>query len=48
VYKDEQFLSRAKVAAQVVWHRGILKKGCGLCHGICGNGFDITFLFLMA
>jgi len=31
-------------AAEVVWERGVILKGNGLCHGIAGNGY--TFLSL--
>jgi len=34
----------AEQAAQVVWERGVILKGNGLCHGIAGNGY--TFLSL--
>jgi hypothetical protein len=29
----------------VVWRRGILKKGFGLCHGISGNGMALLTLY---
>eukprot|EP01062_Namystynia_karyoxenos_P062740 TRINITY_DN55617_c0_g1_i1.p1 TRINITY_DN55617_c0_g1~~TRINITY_DN55617_c0_g1_i1.p1 ORF type:complete len:445 (+),score=85.17 TRINITY_DN55617_c0_g1_i1:100-1335(+) len=34
----------ARLAGDVVWERGLLLKGNGLCHGIAGNGY--TFLSL--
>ena len=30
---------------EVVWERGLAKKGCGLCHGTAGNGFTFLQLF---
>jgi hypothetical protein len=26
-------------SAELVWNRGLLRKGPGLCHGIAGNGY---------
>ena len=40
----ESYLTAAERCGQVVWSRGLLKKGYGLCHGVAGNGF--TFLQL--
>ena len=40
----EAYLTAAERCGQVVWSRGLLKKGYGLCHGVAGNGF--TFLQL--
>jgi lantibiotic modifying enzyme len=33
-----------KLADEVVWPRGLLKKGTGLCHGISGNGYVLLQL----
>ncbi|KAJ3330810.1 hypothetical protein HDU76_004778, partial [Blyttiomyces sp. JEL0837] len=35
----------AKSAAEVVWQRGLLRKGVGLCHGISGNAFAFLALY---
>lgn len=29
----------------MVWQKGLLKKGNGLCHGITGNGFSLHSLY---
>jgi len=39
-----KYLDSAKKAGEVIWRRGLLKKGSGLCHGVAGNGY--TFLHL--
>ena len=38
---DEQlYLEHAKwIANRVIWPRGLLRKGVGLCHGIAGNAY---------
>ena len=36
-FHDSKYLAIARRCCDVCWHRGILKKGFGLCHGIAGN-----------
>jgi len=45
IYQDANLLQEAKAAAEVVWKRGLLRKGFGLCHGICGNAYSFLKLF---
>lgn len=40
----DKYILAAKRAGDLVWERGLLKKGPGLCHGVAGNGY--TFLHL--
>ncbi len=40
-----RFLDAAIKAGQVVWERGLLKKGLGLCHGISGNAYSFLALY---
>ena len=40
----EALLAAARAAADVVWTRGLLTKGYGLCHGVCGNGYAFLTL----
>ena len=37
VWKDERYLAAALRCGELVWSRGLLKKGPGLCHGIAGR-----------
>ena len=38
VFQDGSYLIKAKkIANDVIWIRGLLTKGVGLCHGISGN-----------
>lgn len=41
---DEKCLTAAIEASEIVWARGILKKGVGICHGVAGNAY--LFLYL--
>lgn len=43
-FQDEEFLKTAVQCGEVVWQRGLLKKGYGICHGVAGNAY--TFLSL--
>ena len=40
-----EYLALAAGAADVVWQRGLLRKGYGLCHGTAGNGYVFLHLF---
>ncbi|CAJ1450426.1 unnamed protein product [Effrenium voratum] len=40
----DRYMELAHQLGQVVWVRGLLKKGPGLCHGISGNGFALLSL----
>jgi hypothetical protein len=45
VYGDDALLQRAKeIAIKVIWPRGLLRKGVGLCHGIAGNAYALLML----
>ena len=38
VFKDQKYLESAiKSANGVLWEKGLLKKGPGLCHGVAGR-----------
>lgn len=41
VLGDEAYLQAAVRAGQLVWQRGLLKKGPGLCHGVAGNAYAL-------
>ncbi|KAH9370235.1 hypothetical protein HPB48_007428 [Haemaphysalis longicornis] len=45
VFQDRQYLERAKKCAEVIWSRGLLKKGYGICHGTAGNGYAFLRMY---
>lgn len=47
VRPDPSYLAVAERAAQLVWERGLLRKGWGLCHGISGNAYALLYLWRM-
>ena len=45
VLDEPLYLERAKrIADHVIWPRGLLRKGVGLCHGIAGNAYAFLAL----
>ncbi|XP_043252917.1 lanC-like protein 2 isoform X1 [Colletes gigas] len=45
VYQDPQYLETAIKCGEVIWSRGLLKKGYGICHGVAGNAYTFLCLF---
>ena len=43
-YQDDRFLESAIKAGNVVFTKGIVKKGNNLCHGIAGNSYSLFTL----
>ena len=45
VFKDPSYLEKARmIGSKVIWPRGLLRKGVGLCHGISGNAYCLLAL----
>ena len=36
-WKDEKYLQAMTRSANLIWHKGLLRKGPGICHGVAGN-----------
>ena len=36
-WKDEKYLQAMRRSANLIWHKGLLRKGPGICHGVAGN-----------
>ncbi|XP_035681798.1 lanC-like protein 2 [Branchiostoma floridae] len=45
VFQDGAYLEEAKRCADVIWQRGLLKKGYGICHGAAGNGYAFLSMY---
>lgn len=45
MFEAPAYLEAARQCADVVWKRGILTKGFGLCHGMAGNGYAFLHLY---
>ncbi|KAK9889522.1 hypothetical protein WA026_006876 [Henosepilachna vigintioctopunctata] len=45
VFGDPKFLQLALEAGDIVWQRGLVRKGYSICHGVSGNGYCFLELF---
>lgn len=45
VFKEEKYLKDAVECSDVIWQRGLLRKGYGICHGTAGNGYAFLSLY---
>lgn len=45
VFREEKYLAACKRAADLVWQKGLLKKGPGICHGVSGNGYVFLLMY---
>mmetsp|Transcript_45275 Transcript_45275/g.70989 ORF Transcript_45275/g.70989 Transcript_45275/m.70989 type:complete len:214 (+) Transcript_45275:872-1513(+) len=45
LYNDEAYLHAAQRAGELVFSRGLLRKGFGICHGVGGNGLALLSLY---
>ncbi|XP_024620114.1 lanC-like protein 2 isoform X1 [Neophocaena asiaeorientalis asiaeorientalis] len=45
VFKEEKYLKDAMECSDVIWQRGLLRKGYGICHGTAGNGYSFLSLY---
>uniref|UniRef100_A0A8C1PGT2 Glutathione S-transferase LANCL1 n=2 Tax=Cyprinus carpio TaxID=7962 RepID=A0A8C1PGT2_CYPCA len=45
VFGVRQYLEDALQCGEVIWQRGLLKKGYGLCHGAAGNAYGFLALY---
>ena len=45
VFKDQKYLDAAELSGDVIWNRGLLYKGYGICHGIAGNAYAFLNIF---
>lgn len=48
VFKEEKYLKEAAECAEVIWQRGLLRKGYGVCHGTAGNGYAFLSLYKLS
>ena len=44
-YGEDKYLDAALGCGDVIWERGLLKKGYGLCHGVAGNAYAFLALY---
>lgn len=44
-FSDSKYLTAAVRCADVIWQRGLLKKGYGICHGTAGNAYAFLAMY---
>lgn len=44
VLKEDKYLDAARKSADLIWERGLLRKGPGICHGVAGSGYAFLLL----
>ncbi|KAM4027678.1 lanC-like protein 2 [Anomaloglossus baeobatrachus] len=45
LFKEDKYLKDATDCGDVIWQRGLLRKGYGICHGTSGNGYAFLALY---
>ncbi|RWS12311.1 lanC-like protein 3 [Dinothrombium tinctorium] len=45
VWKEEKYLNSCVRCADLIWKRGLLRKGPGICHGVAGNAYVFLLLY---
>lgn len=45
LWQDDKYLIACRRVAELIWQKGLLKKGPGLCHGIAGNGYVFLLMY---
>ncbi|VDP88982.1 unnamed protein product [Echinostoma caproni] len=45
LWKDPRFLVASRQCADLIWQKGLLKKGPGICHGVAGSGYAFLAMY---
>lgn len=45
VFKEQKYLDSCLKSGELVWQRGLLRKGPGICHGVAGSGYVFLLLY---
>ncbi|XP_057654525.1 lanC-like protein 3 homolog [Diorhabda carinulata] len=45
VFKESKYLDACVIMGGLIWEKGLLKKGPGICHGVAGNGYVFLILY---
>ncbi|CDW91116.1 lanc-like protein 2 [Stylonychia lemnae] len=44
-FKEQKYLDSLFRAGELIWEKGLLKKGNGICHGISGNAYALHSIY---
>lgn len=45
VFGSSRYVEAAKRCGDLIWRRGLLRKGPGICHGVAGGGYAFLLLY---
>lgn len=45
IFKEQKYLDACLRCGDLVWIKGLLRKGPGICHGVAGNGYVFLLLY---
>lgn len=45
LWGEQKYLQSCQKSAELVWNKGLLRKGPGICHGVAGNGYVFLLLY---
>lgn len=45
IFKEQRYLDACVRAADLVWRKGLLYKGPGICHGVAGNAYVFLVMY---
>lgn len=47
LWHEPKYLKSCKDMSDLIWIKGLLKKGPGICHGVAGNGYASLLMYRM-
>ncbi|XP_023238201.1 lanC-like protein 3 [Centruroides sculpturatus] len=45
IWKEDKYLKSCLRCGELVWRKGLLRKGPGICHGVAGSGYVFLLLY---
>ncbi|KAI9583955.1 lanC-like protein 3 homolog [Glossina fuscipes] len=45
IFKEDKYIQALRRSSDLVWNKGFLRKGPGICHGVAGNGYVFLLLY---
>lgn len=45
IFKEQKYLDSCLRCGELVWRKGLLRKGPGICHGVAGSGYVFLLLY---
>lgn len=45
IWNELKYLTSCETMTDIIWKKGLLKKGPGICHGVAGNGYSFLLMY---